>query len=208
MSRTVLAVFLLVAGSASADEGRPVKILNRGPWPHLPTHTSAGIGTDRAPITRVIRTEAELAKAAGGGARITAAKAFKLDAIDFDKHMIVAVEDGTQPMVGVSGGGPPSAPYTVSIVRIDRDGREDAHRPVAAAAAGQGPGADPAPRSGAGGAVRRRGEVRPPARPAREAGGPARGRQGGRRPSDVRSGRTGGRRRPRGRSGSSAARTS
>ncbi|MDB5308268.1 MAG: hypothetical protein JWO38_2470 [Gemmataceae bacterium] len=121
MSRTMLALFLMVAGSASADEGRPVKILNRGPWPHLPTHTGAGVGTDPAPITRVIRTEAELAKAAGSGARITAAKAFKLDAIDFDKYMIVAVEDGTQPMVGVSGGGPPSAPYTVSIVRIDRD---------------------------------------------------------------------------------------
>jgi len=99
-----------------------VRVLNHGPWPHLPTHTGAGIGTDRAPTTRVIRTEAELAKAAGGGARVTAAKAFKLDAIDFDKHMIVAVEDGTQPMVGVSGGGPPSTPYAVSIVRIDRDG--------------------------------------------------------------------------------------
>src|SRR5437016_5751789 len=35
--------------------------------------------------------------------------------------MILAVEDGTQPMVGVSGGGPPSAPYTVTIVRIDSD---------------------------------------------------------------------------------------
>jgi hypothetical protein len=122
MSRTMLALFLTVAGSAAADEGRPVRILNRGPWPHLPTHTGAGVGTARAPITRVIRTEAELAKAAGGGARITAAKAFKLDAIDFAKSMIVAVEDGTQPMVGVSSGGPPSAPYTVSIVRIDRDG--------------------------------------------------------------------------------------
>ncbi len=123
MSRTILVVFLMVAGSAAADEGRPVKILNRGPWPHLPTHTGAGIGTDRAPTTRVIRTEAELAKAAGGGARVTAAKAFKVDAIDFDKYMMVAVEDGTQPMVGVSGGGPPSAPYVVSIVRIDHVGK-------------------------------------------------------------------------------------
>jgi hypothetical protein len=123
MNRTTLALLLLVAGNASADEGRPVKILNRGPWPYLPTHTGAGVGTARAPITRVIRTEAELAKAAGGGARVTAPKAFKLDAIDFAKSMIVAVEDGTQPLVGVSGGGPSSAPYTVSIVRIDRDGK-------------------------------------------------------------------------------------
>lgn len=120
-SRTLLAVFLVTAGAAAADDPRPVKIQASGAWPHLPTHTTAGVGTDRAPVTRVIRTEAELAKAAGVGARITAAKAFKLDAIDFDKHMLVAVEDGTQPMVGVSGGGPPSAPYVVSIVRIDRD---------------------------------------------------------------------------------------
>jgi hypothetical protein len=123
MHRMTLALLLLVAGGLSADEGGPVKILNRGPWPHLPTHTSAGVGTDRAPVTRVIRTEAELAKAAGSGVRITAAKAFKLDAINFDKYMVVAIEDGTQPMVGVSGGGSPSAPYVVSIVRIDRDGK-------------------------------------------------------------------------------------
>ncbi|HUR53350.1 MAG TPA: hypothetical protein VMZ71_04430 [Gemmataceae bacterium] len=121
MCRTAWVVLLLAAGSVTADEGRAVKILARGPWPHLPTHTSAGVGTDRAALTRVIRTEAELSAAAGGGARITAAKAFKVAAIDFDKHMALAVEDGTQPMVGVSGGGPPSAPYAVSIVRVDRD---------------------------------------------------------------------------------------
>src|SRR4051794_10350807 len=85
MSRSTLALLLLVAGSAPADEGRPVKILNRGPWPHLLTHTGAGVGTDRAPTARVIRTDAELAKAAGAGARVTAAKAFQLDAIDFGK---------------------------------------------------------------------------------------------------------------------------
>src|SRR5438046_8363409 len=105
-------VFLAASG-ASADD---VKILARGPWPHLPTHSSAGVGTDRAPLARVIRTEAELAKAAGGGASVTTAKAFKLPAIDFEKYMILAVEDGTQPMVGVSGGGAPSAPYAVTIV--------------------------------------------------------------------------------------------
>lgn len=122
MSRTAWAsVLLLAAGAATAEEGRPVEVLARGPWPHLPTHGPAGIGTDRAPITRVIRTEAELAKAAGSGARITVAKALKRDAIDFTRHMILAVEDGTQPLVGVSGGGPPSALYAVSIVRIDRD---------------------------------------------------------------------------------------
>lgn len=122
MRRTAWAILLLAAGGATADEGRPVKVLARGPWPHLPTHAPAGVGTGRAPITRVIRSEVELAKAAGGGgARVTAAKAFNVAAIDFDKYMILAVEDGTQPLVGVSGGGPPSAPYTVEIVRIDRD---------------------------------------------------------------------------------------
>ncbi|MDB5310141.1 MAG: hypothetical protein JWO38_4343 [Gemmataceae bacterium] len=121
MRRTAWVLLLLAPGGVIAWEGRPVKILARGPWPHLPTHASAGIGTARAPLTRVIRTEAELAKAAGGGAGVTLAKAFKLPALDFDEHMILAVEDGTQPMVGVSGGGPPSAPYTVTIVRIDRD---------------------------------------------------------------------------------------
>lgn len=121
MFRIACTFLLLAMGSANADDGRPVKVLARGSWPHLPTHSAAGIGTDRTPITRVIRTDAELAKAAGGGALVTTAKAFKLPAIDFEKYMIIAVEDGTQPMVGVSGGGPPSAPYTVSIARMDRD---------------------------------------------------------------------------------------
>lgn len=122
MSRAAwVLLVLVVAGGAAADEGRPVRILARGPWPYLPTHASAGIGTDRAPITRVIRSDAELAKAAGSGGRITVAKAFKRDTLDFTKHMILAVEDGTQPMVGVSGGGPPSALYAVEIVRVETD---------------------------------------------------------------------------------------
>ena len=110
MVRIAWAFLLMAGGSATGDEGRAVKILGRGPWPHLPTHASAGIGTDRAAITRAIRTPDELAKAAGSGAGITAAKSFKLSSIDFDKTMILAIEDGTQPMVGVSGGSPPSAP--------------------------------------------------------------------------------------------------
>ncbi len=121
MSQTAWVCLLLAVGGVTADEGRPVKVLARGPWPHLPTHSGGGIGIDRASRTHVIRTAAELAKAAGDGARVTVAKAFQTAAIDFDKSMILAVEDGTQPMVGVSGGGPPSAPYTVAIVRIDRD---------------------------------------------------------------------------------------
>lgn len=121
MSRTAWVCLLLAVSGVTAGEGRPVKVLAGGLWQHLATHSSAGIGTDRSPRTHVIRTEAELAKAAGGTARATAAGAFKAAAIDFDKSMILAIEDGTQPTVGVSGGGPPSAPYTVAIVRVDRD---------------------------------------------------------------------------------------
>src|SRR4051812_46410335 len=106
MNRTGWVVFLLAVGGAAAGQPGALRIVAHGPWPHLPTHESAGVGTDRAPITRVIRTADELAKAAGGGAAITTAKAFNLPALDFDKHMILAVEDGTQPMVGVSGGAP------------------------------------------------------------------------------------------------------
>ncbi len=122
MKRVVWSVLMLTAaGIAAADEGRPTKIIARGEWPDLPTHTTAGIGTDRTPRTLVIRTEAELAKTAGSTARITTAKEFKVDSIDFKKFMILAVEDGTQPMVGVSGGGAPSAPYKLVIVHVERD---------------------------------------------------------------------------------------
>lgn len=98
-----------------------MKILARGNWPHLPTHTSAGIGTDGEPRRTVIRSENELAKAAGSGAHRTVPVALKVKSIDFKKQMLLAVEDGTQPLVGVSGGGAPSALYAVAITRIDLD---------------------------------------------------------------------------------------
>src|SRR5437868_4969440 len=106
---------------AGADEGRDVKVLARGAWPHLPTHASAGIGTDREHHLWVIRDEAELARRAGATAAVTVPRALKVDAIDFKKQMLVVIEDGTQPMVGVSGGGPPSALYAVEVFRIDRN---------------------------------------------------------------------------------------
>jgi hypothetical protein len=129
MSSSTWAVLALAAAgalfalphSAAADDSRDVKILARGAWPHLPTHVPGGIGTDRAHHLWAIRSKQELAKLAGGGALITVPKALKVESIDFGKQMLVAVEDGTQPMVGVSGGGPPSALYAVQIVRIDRD---------------------------------------------------------------------------------------
>src|SRR5437870_1312934 len=92
----------------------------------------SGIGGQiRVPVVRpvragvsgwrgVIRDETELAKRAGGTANITVPKALKVEGIDFKKQMLVVIEDGTQPMVGVSGGGPPSALYAVEVFRIDR----------------------------------------------------------------------------------------
>ncbi len=114
-------IVLAVAAGAAAEEGRAVKVLARGPWRFLPTHGSAGIGTDRGHHLWVFRSAQELAKTAGNSALITVPTALKATAIDFKKHMLVVVEDGTQPMVGVSGGGPPSALYAVAITRIDRD---------------------------------------------------------------------------------------
>jgi hypothetical protein len=126
MGRTMWTLLALAAadataGRAAADDNREVKVLARGAWTHLPTHAPAGVGTDREHHLWVIRDADELAKRAGATARLTVPAALKLDAIDFKKHMLLVVEDGTQPMVGVSGGGPPSALYAVSVHRIDRD---------------------------------------------------------------------------------------
>jgi hypothetical protein len=125
---TSTAIALALAGAIAspmnaiaAGEPREVKIIARGAWTHLPTHTQGGIGTDRGHHLWAIRSEAELAKLAGNSAPLTVPKAFKVEAIDFKKSMLVVIEDGTQPMVGVSGGGPPSALYAVQVFRIDRD---------------------------------------------------------------------------------------
>jgi hypothetical protein len=84
----------------------------------LPTHRNAG---DRVVRTLSVRSAEELMKVAGPSARITVPKALKVASIDFKIHMLLVVEDGTQPMVGVSGGGAPSALYAVAITRIERD---------------------------------------------------------------------------------------
>lgn len=110
-----------VGGVAAVGEPRAVEVLARGDWPHLPTHAPAGIGTDREPQRWVVRTPEELAKAAGPGALVTVPKTLKVGRIDFGKQMLLAVGDGTQPQVGVSGGGPPSALYAVSITSVERD---------------------------------------------------------------------------------------
>src|SRR5437762_9044435 len=62
MSRTTWAFLALAAvggiwaSRAGADEAREVKIVARGPWPHLPTHASAGIGTAREHHLWVLRS--------------------------------------------------------------------------------------------------------------------------------------------------------
>jgi hypothetical protein len=121
MPRTrLIALVLASAAPAAADDARPVKVLARGPWPHLPTHVAPA---DRAQRHWAIRSEEELARAAGTAAPATVPKALRVDRIDFTKQMLLAVEDGTQPLVGVSGGGPPSAPNAVSIARVARTDR-------------------------------------------------------------------------------------
>jgi hypothetical protein len=118
MIRTI-ACALVAAGAL--DNGRDVKIIAHGAWTHLPTHSSAGSGADREHHLWVIRNDEELARRAGSTGRITVAPALGVKSIDFKKHMLIAIEDGTQPLVGVSGGGPPSALYAVGVYRIDRD---------------------------------------------------------------------------------------
>lgn len=107
--------------AAFPDEPKPVKVLARGDWPHLPVHAPAGIGTDGKHHLWAIRTPEQLAKRAGNGGLLTVPKALGVPAIDFAKHTLIVVEDGTQPMVGVSGGGPPSALYAVRIERVETD---------------------------------------------------------------------------------------
>jgi hypothetical protein len=112
---------ILKATAGHADESREMKILARGEWPYLPTHTSAGIGTDSEPRLRVVRNGDELAKAAGANAQRSVPVALNVEAIDFKKQMLLTIEDGTQPLVGVSSGGAPSALYAVAITLIDLD---------------------------------------------------------------------------------------
>jgi hypothetical protein len=114
----VVAITLVVAIATflcGAEAGRQVKILARGSWPHLPTHLETGNSAQRQ---WVIRKPEELAKVAGKGSLSTVPKALGLAKLDFAKQMLLVVEDGTQPLVGVSGGGAPSAPSIIEIPRV------------------------------------------------------------------------------------------
>ncbi len=104
-------------------DGREVKIVARGAWPYVPVYAAAAF--PRKLQQWVFRDEKELAEAAGPHGPVVVARAFKVDAIDFKKQMVLAVADGTQPLVGVSGGGPPSAPSRIEIgpITAGEDGK-------------------------------------------------------------------------------------
>src|ERR1700730_13357185 len=105
----LLAIFTLAAlgNMAGALKGREVKILARGAWPHVPV--AAPVFLPRQQLQWVIRSQDELARTAGKGSLVFVLNGFRVETIDFKKQMIVAIGDGTQPLVGISGGGPPSA---------------------------------------------------------------------------------------------------
>lgn len=111
-----LLVLLLTSLAAVAADTQPLKIIARGPWPYLPLHAPP---MDRDIHQYAIRSPEELEKAAGRGGLITVPKALKVPAIDFREQMLLAVEDGSMPLVGVAGGGPPSSPATVAITDIE-----------------------------------------------------------------------------------------
>jgi hypothetical protein len=116
----LLAVLLSSPVAAQpSTAGKAVPILARGPWPHLPVdqgHPPAGISQQRA-----IRSERELTEVAGAHALPAVTRALGVKGIDFQKQMLLAVTGPRQPLVGVSGGGPPSAPARVEVARVARD---------------------------------------------------------------------------------------
>src|SRR5438067_672505 len=76
-----------------AGEGRQLKVVARGPWPHLPTHSPAPAA--RKQQQWVFRDEKELAQVAGPHGPRLVARALKADAIDFKEQMLLVVADGT-----------------------------------------------------------------------------------------------------------------
>jgi len=103
-------------GPSPSPGGEAVEILARGPWPHI-------TATSPAPLPREVRTwvfrdKESLRRVAGTHGEAAVARALGVASVDFAKRMIVAVGDGTQPLVGVSGGGSPSAPLRVEITGV------------------------------------------------------------------------------------------
>lgn len=110
-----LAALALTQVIGSTAEPQAVKIFAQGDWP-LPVHTATAPARERQ--QSVLRSEKELARLAGPHGLAAVRRSLKVEAIDFDKHMLLAVSDGTLPMVGVSGGGPPSVPNRIEIAHV------------------------------------------------------------------------------------------
>ena len=128
MRRTRLAMLLacssLLPGLASAKRpaagrGEEVKVVARGDWPHVPVYAPAAPA--RKQQQWAFRDEKQFTEVAGPHAARTVARALKVEAIDWKKQMVLAAADGTQPLVGVSGGGPPSAPNRIEISQVEVD---------------------------------------------------------------------------------------
>jgi len=137
MTRVALAGVLLgawsvLAGAAkeapaakaapAAEPGRAagskkVKVLARGTWPFVPVYEQTAL--PRQQQQWALRRARQLIALAGPHAPEAVARALRLKAVDFKKHLLLAVADGTLPLVGVSGGGPPSAPNRVAIRRVE-----------------------------------------------------------------------------------------
>ncbi len=110
-----LAGLALIWAMAPAAEPEPVAILAQGAW-QLPTHAASAPARERRQLA--LRSEQELAKVAGPQALAAVRRSLSVGAIDFEKQMLLVVSDGTLPMVGVSGGGPPSVPHRIEIARV------------------------------------------------------------------------------------------
>ena len=113
----LLACVALSPNAGSAADVKDLKIQARGAWPHMTVYSPAG--SPRELKQWVFREEKELAEVAGPHGVPTVAAALKVDGVDFKKQMLLAVFDGTQPLVGVSGGGAPSAPNRIEIRRVE-----------------------------------------------------------------------------------------
>jgi hypothetical protein len=97
----------LPAQANQASENKDVKILGQAAWPFVRADPK---GVGKGARVFVIRGQDELIKASGlpgdGRTRFQLAgflqKAFKLDKIDYAKHMLVVITGGTQPSGGFS----------------------------------------------------------------------------------------------------------
>lgn len=98
-------------------ESTAIRILARGEWPQ----PIEGPSTPQWDQHWVLRSEGELEQLSGPRGSLVVARSLKVQSIDFHSQMLIAVSGRMQPMVGVSGGGPPSALYRVVIRNVVHD---------------------------------------------------------------------------------------